>query len=87
MKTKLIILALASLALSGCVSSNSVKKLQEFERLGIVEAQITGKFSNTQYQVVEQDGQRIAVLVHSNAWIPQLKIVRRTPVKSDSPNP
>lgn len=81
MKTKLIILALIALATSGCVTRNAAQKFAEFEKLGITEAQITGKFSNTEYRVVRDGEKRRAVFSHSNAWIPKVLIVRETEEK------
>ena len=66
------------LGLTGCVTQNAAKKFAEFEKLGITEAQITGKFSNTEYRVVRGDGIRRAVFQHSNAWLPKVLIVRET---------
>lgn len=82
MKTKLILItAAATLLLSGCATQGLVDKLNEFEKLGITEAEITGKFSHTEYHVTEKGGVRRAVLDHSNAWVPKVKIVRETPAK------
>lgn len=78
MKTRIITLLVALFALSGCATSNAAKKFAEFERLGITEAQITGKFSNTEYRVVRSDGVRRAVFQHSNAWLPKILIIRET---------
>lgn len=78
MKTRIPILALVSLALSGCANSNAAKKFAEFEKLGITEATITGKFSNTDYKVETKDGVRRAELDHSNAWLTKVHIVRET---------
>lgn len=78
MKTRIIILALVSILLSGCVTRNAAQKFKEFEALGITEATITGKFSNTDYKVKVEDGVRRAELEHSNAWLPKVRIVRET---------
>lgn len=78
MKTRIIILALIALATSGCVTQNAAAKFAEFEKLGVAEAQITGKFSNTEYRVVHDGGKRRAVLQHSNPWIVKLLIVRES---------
>ena len=80
MKTKLIgiILALIALATSGCVTTSAAKKFAAFEALGVTEAQITGKFSNTEYRVVKEGGKRKAVLQHSNPWVVKLLIVRES---------
>ena len=78
-------LALCSLLLApcflstGCVSQNAAAKFAEFEKLGITEATITGKFSNTDYVVTVKDGVRRAELNHSNAWLPKVHLVRETP--------
>ena len=77
-KTRIIILSLAALGLTGCVSQNAAKKFAEFEKLGITEATIVGKFSSTEYKVEHADGNRKATLEHSNAWLPRVKIVRET---------
>lgn len=74
----LSVLTLATLT-TGCASSSAAKKFAEFERLGIVHAQITGKFSNTTYTVEEKDGKRQARIDHSNAWMPKVVIIRETP--------
>lgn len=78
MKTKIIILLVALFALSGCVTQNAAKKFSAFEALGITEAQITGKFSNTEYRVTREDGVRKAELEHSNAWLTKVRLVRVT---------
>lgn len=78
MKTRIIILALGSLLLTGCVTRNAAQKFKEFEALGITEATITGKFSNTDYKVETKDGKRRAELDHSNAWLTKVRIVRET---------
>lgn len=78
MKTRFALLALVALAMTGCASSNAAKKFAEFEKLGITEATITGKFSNTDYKVSHENGVRKAVLDHSNAWLPKVRIVRET---------
>jgi hypothetical protein len=66
------------LGFTGCVSSNAAKKFAQFEALGITEATITGKFSNTEYKVEREGGVRRATLDHSNAWLPKVHIVRET---------
>lgn len=84
MKTRIIslVLALAALSLCGCATKNAAKQLAEFERLGITEAVIVGKFSATEYKVqVDGDGNRRAVMVHSNAWLPKVMVVRETKKK------
>lgn len=80
MKTIAIIL-LAGFALlsSGCYSQKVAKRFEEFQKLGITEAEITGKFSHTKYNVEEKDGKRRAEFTHSNAWVPQVRFVRETP--------
>lgn len=81
MKTKpLLLLAviLAAAALSGCTSANLARKLSDFEKLGVTEAEITGKFSHTGYKVEVKDGKRRAELEHSNAWLTKVRIVRET---------
>lgn len=82
MKTKIILItAAAALLLTGCSTKGLVKKLNELEKLGVTEAEITGKFSHTEYVVIEKDGKRRAILDHSNAWVPKVRIVRETPAK------
>lgn len=78
MKTRILTLALVALGLSGCVSQNAAKKFAEFEKLGITEAVIVGKFSATEYKVEKVDGSRKATLDHSNAWLTKVRIVRET---------
>jgi ABC-type uncharacterized transport system auxiliary subunit len=78
MKTKLAIIATAALLLSGCVSSSTAKKLEAFEAMGVSEVVITGKFSNTEYKVEHENGERTATLQHSNAWLTRVKVVRKT---------
>ncbi len=79
MKTLLVI---ACLVLSGCTTSSLAKKAADFERLGITQAIITGKFSNTEYTVERgADGKRRAVLTHSNIWLPKVVIIRETQEK------
>jgi outer membrane lipoprotein SlyB len=80
MKTRIIILALAVLALCGCSSPKKLAAdLAEYEKLGVREVVINGKFSHTDYTVNYANGQRIAVVNHTNPWISQIKIVRVTP--------
>lgn len=82
---RLVIVGLVALFVSllntACVSQNAAAKFAEFEKLGITEASITGKFSHTDYVVTVKDGVRRAELNHSNAWVPQVHIVRSTPVE------
>ena len=77
MKTRIIILAAAALLLTGCVSS-SAEKFAAFEKLGVTEATIMGKFSSTEYRVEHENGERKATLDHSNAWLTKVRIVRVT---------
>lgn len=72
-------LLLAVLFCTGCASVSS--KFAEFEKLGITEAEITGKFSHTDYKVEEKAGHRRAEINHSNAWLPKVRLVRETPAK------
>lgn len=89
MKKLLLIAIAASGLLTGCATANSnyaaklSEDLKEFEKLGIKEVIITGKFSHTDYTVEHKDGKRIATVNHTNAWVPQIKVVRETP---DEPN-
>jgi outer membrane lipoprotein-sorting protein len=75
-----LLVILLSLTLGGCQSASSLaQKAAEFEQLGITEAEITGKFSHTEYKVERsEDGTRTATLDHSNAWLPKVRIVRQT---------
>lgn len=81
MKTRIITIALLSVALSGCVSKNAAKKFSEFEALGVTEAIIVGKFSSTEYKVTTDGTTRRAELDHSNAWLNKVRIVRETPAQ------
>lgn len=79
MKTKLALIALAALALGGCSNVPKLQKnLADFESLGIRELVVTGKFSHTEYHVTTENGVRRAVVEHSNAWVPKVRIVRET---------
>ncbi len=79
MKTLLV---LVCLLLAGCTTSSLAKKAADFERLGITQAIITGKFSNTEYTVERgSDGKRRAVLTHSNLWLQKVVIIRETQEK------
>jgi hypothetical protein len=62
---------------TGC-STAGAAKFAEFEKLGITEAEIAGKFSHTEYTVTEKDGVRRAELNHTNAWLPKVRLVRTT---------
>lgn len=70
-------LSVALLGAGGCASYTD--KLQRFDELGIVQAQITGKFSNTTYTREEKDGVITSTLDHNNAWVPKVRIVRQRP--------
>lgn len=72
MKT-LLILPVA-LALTGC--QNFPKKLEQWDQLGIVEAEITGKFTHTTYKRAEDDGVITSTLEHNNPWVPKVYIKR-----------
>jgi muramoyltetrapeptide carboxypeptidase LdcA involved in peptidoglycan recycling len=79
MKTRIMILLVALFALSGCINTRNVgKKFAEFEKLGVTEIVVTGKFSHTDYTVKKADGKRRAEINHSNLWVPQVRIVRET---------
>ena len=79
MKTRVLLVIAAALALSGCSSAPKLaQQLKEFEALGIKEVVITGKFSHTDYTVTTENGVRRAVINHTNAWVPQVKVVRET---------
>lgn len=76
---KVTVLAAFALLMSGCTTASLAKKAADFERLGITQAIITGKFSNTEYTVERRpDGSRRAVLTHSNVWLPKVVIIRET---------
>lgn len=82
MKTNNLLLCVLSVLcvslLTGCGTSNLAAKFAEFEKLGITEAQITGKFSSTTYTVEKKDGTRTATFDHTNAWLPKVKFIRKT---------
>ncbi len=79
MKTRTLLILAAALALSGCSSAPKLaQQLKEFEALGISEVIVTGKFSHTDYTVTHENGVRRAVINHSNAWVPVIKVVRET---------
>ncbi len=81
MKTRIILIAVCLLGLSGCAVATSqklAKDLAAFEQLGVTEVVITGKFSHTDYTVTHADGVRTAEINHSNAWVPQIRVVRKT---------
>jgi ABC-type Fe3+-hydroxamate transport system substrate-binding protein len=79
---KPLLIILAAVLLSGCVSVGKIQKLdaslKAFAELGIEEVVITGKVSHTQYKVTREEGQRVATLEHGNPWTPRIYIVRRT---------
>lgn len=75
MKTRIIILALIALCTSGCTTASLVKKIEAFEKAGVTQAIITGKFSHTEYTVERSAERRRAVLQHSNAYFPKIVIV------------
>lgn len=88
---RLLVLGLPVAALiltSGCMTSSGLaERAAEFERLGITEATIVGKFSATEYHVTrEPDGTRRATFEHSNAWLPKVRIVRDAPPQPPSPS-
>ena len=76
MKSKLVLLSLLLVALTGCSTARLANKLAEFEQLGIAEATITGKFSNTEYKTITVGDKKYVVLDHSNAWVPKVHLVR-----------
>lgn len=79
MKTRLALILAACLALAGCSSPAKLsQQLKEFEALGISEVVITGKFSHTDYTVTRENGVRRAEINHTNAWVPQVRVVRET---------
>lgn len=82
-----LMLSFLATLFTGCTTRGLADKLAEFEKLGITEAQITGKFSNTTYTVEKKNGTRTAVLDHSNAWMPKIKLVRETalPIAIEAP--
>lgn len=77
----IIIAILASSFWTGCAAvtiKKLAKDLKEYESLGVKEVIITGKFSHTDYTVEHRDGKRTATINHSNAWVPQIRVVRST---------
>lgn len=78
MKNIRLLIPLAALFMSGCALSTAARNFKEFESLGITEATVTGKFSNTDYKVEHKDGVRKATIDHSNVWVPKVHIVRET---------
>ena len=82
MKIRIASILLVALLMGGCATVTSKKlaaDLTAFDRLGLSEVVITGKFSHTDYTVTHENGVRRAVINHTNAWIPQIKVVRETP--------
>lgn len=63
------------LCLTGCTTAGLAKKIDAFEKAGVTQAIITGKFSHTEYTVERTETKRRAVLQHSNAWLPKVVIV------------
>ena len=79
MKTRALLVLAAALSLAGCSSAPKLaRQLKEFEALGLKEVVVTGKFSHTDYSVTVENGTRRAVINHSNAWLPKVKVVRET---------
>jgi len=76
---KRFLILITSALLTGCVSTP--EKLAEYEALGITEAHVTGKFSDTTFTVEEVNGKRVATLTHNNIWLPKVKFVRKTPIE------
>lgn len=66
---------------TGCSTTGLSAKLAEFDKLGITEAEITGKFTHTEYKVTEVEGVRSAELNHNNAWLTKVRLVRTTVAK------
>lgn len=67
------------LLMSGCSSAPKLAAdLAEFEKLGVSEIVITGKFSHTDYTVTHVNGVRRAEINHTNVWVPQIRVVRET---------
>jgi hypothetical protein len=68
--------------LSSC-SSTLTKELNyqlcEVEKLGITHAEISGKFSTTEYNVTFDGEMRKAEVRHNNPWLTKVHIVRETP--------
>ncbi len=76
-----LLMLVVILACTGCSVSGAAKKLQAYEQLGVTEVEVTGKFSSTHYTVEVRDGERVAEVNHSNAWLPKVRLVRETPAK------
>lgn len=86
MKTRFLIIAsLCFAALTSGCGTMTIKKvakdLKAYEELGVKEVVVTGKFSHTDYTVEHKDGKRTATINHSNAWVPQIRVVRETDEK------
>jgi len=81
MKTRTLLIAAALLALTGCTTSTArklAKDLDAYDKLGVKEIVVTGKFSHTDYTVTHVDGVRRAEINHTNAWVPQIRVIRET---------
>lgn len=85
MKNKLLILAVlgaAALVSTGC--TNVTKKLEAFDKLGIVEADLPGRVTYTEYRAREENGVITSEITHSNPLLvkpARVKRVRLAPQK------
>jgi hypothetical protein len=79
MKLLTPLVIIIALTLSGCSAVPKLKaNLDEFESLGVTKIIVTGKFSHTDYTVTRENGIRTATINHTNAWVPQVQIIRET---------
>lgn len=74
-------------ATSGCGTQNLAAQFTAFEKLGVTEAQVTGKFSSTNYKVTREYGTRTATFDHTNMWLPKVYFKRQTPLAPESSMP
>lgn len=74
---KMLTILAVALALTGC--QNFPKKLEQWDQLGIVEAEITGKFSHTTYKRSQDGGVITSTMEHNNPWVPKVYIKRVRP--------
>lgn len=74
---KTLIILTAALCLTGC--TNFPKKLEKWDQLGIIEAEITGKFSHTTYKRSQEGDVITSTMEHNNPWVPKVYIKRVRP--------
>ncbi len=79
------IACLLLLALTGCFSSTTVKKLakdlDEYDKLGMKKIVVKTNVNSTDYTVEHKDGIRTATINHHSVYIPELILVRETKEK------